>query len=262
MLKAPSQGSPPQHLGLPCSGTRTGLGPALCSQCPHPAVCPAGKVESEPKNRFAPRAVKSPGQSTGETGQAPGSWSLGQASGWRFLLAHTPPLPSPCWLRPQHQLTHPSLQDQEAGRVLGRFCAAIGPLTPGGTPDGKLRLAEAACQARQVWAGGVHLRGALWFWKWVSAAGTFVPPHSGEGLPGSFSGCWDSGAPGHACRSHHWGLLHPQPRLWQTHPRGPPSSEARAVCHPLRGKERHPTPSPLGGPWRGDLPRVRFPFRG
>lgn len=41
VLKGPSQASPPhpQHLGLPCSGARPGLGLALCSQLPQPAVC-------------------------------------------------------------------------------------------------------------------------------------------------------------------------------------------------------------------------------
>lgn len=39
VLKGPSQASPPhlQHLGLPCSGARPGLGLALCSQLPQPA---------------------------------------------------------------------------------------------------------------------------------------------------------------------------------------------------------------------------------
>ncbi|XP_059527532.1 mapk-regulated corepressor-interacting protein 1 isoform X3 [Myotis daubentonii] len=42
-----------------------------------------------------------------------------------------------------------SLTPASRTRKLGGSWAAIGPLTPGGTPDGKLRLAEAACQARQ-----------------------------------------------------------------------------------------------------------------
>lgn len=40
VFKATSQGSPcPQHLRLPCSGARPGMGLALCSQLPHSVVC-------------------------------------------------------------------------------------------------------------------------------------------------------------------------------------------------------------------------------
>lgn len=62
VLKAPFQGSPPQHPGVPSSGA------SPVQQRPHPAVCPAGKAESEPKNRLAPRPVKPPGQSAVDTG--------------------------------------------------------------------------------------------------------------------------------------------------------------------------------------------------
>lgn len=219
MCSKPPPGPPPQHLGCPVLG-EDWPGTSLCSQCPQPAVCPAGKAESEPKNSLAPRALKSPGQSAGR--DRPSSRVLVTGSGPRLAASSwLSPLPRP---RPAHS---PQPRGPEAGRVL---CSHWAPHPWRHVPltGGKLRLVGTACQALQVrgsW-GSPEREALCGSGNGCQPLAPSVPPDSGEGLPAASPGAGTQvlQVP---CRSPHPALGLP--------PVGPAASLAQMVVDPPSG---------------------------